>query len=79
MHGLGGVGKTQIAAEFAYRHINDYSLIGWIEAQRTELIPGDLSPLAPYLDVQPQRRSDRHRRGGRCRAVPTRHVMVVGL
>lgn len=33
LHGLGGVGKTQVALEFAYRHSEDYEAIFWIAAE----------------------------------------------
>ena len=32
LYGLGGVGKTQIALEYAYRHESDYSFVFWISA-----------------------------------------------
>src|SRR5207237_5668150 len=30
--GLGGIGKTQITVEYAYRHRSDYQAVFWIEA-----------------------------------------------
>ncbi|MFI6306711.1 hypothetical protein ACIBCH_32905 [Amycolatopsis thailandensis] len=32
LHGLGGVGKTRMAAEFIDRHPRDYDLVWWIAA-----------------------------------------------
>lgn len=36
IHGLGGSGKTQLALEFAYRHLSSYNAVFWISAE-TEL------------------------------------------
>lgn len=33
MHGLGGMGKTQLAAAYAKRHRNDYSAVFWLNAR----------------------------------------------
>src|SRR5579863_7249426 len=38
LSGLGGVGKTQTALEYAYRHAFDYSAVFWIRAETTEQI-----------------------------------------
>lgn len=41
LHGLGGVGKTQIALEYAYRHESDYNYVFWISGvSQTELLSG---------------------------------------
>lgn len=32
LHGLGGVGKTQVATHYVYTHWNDYDVILWIGA-----------------------------------------------
>src|SRR5436190_18924623 len=32
LHGLGGVGKTQLALEYAYAHQSDYNYVFWISA-----------------------------------------------
>lgn len=47
----GRVGKTQLAAEFVYRHRDDYDLIAWIDAENADLIPGQLADLAPPLGL----------------------------
>ncbi|KAF0249496.1 MAG: ATP/GTP binding protein [bacterium] len=31
--GLGGMGKTQTAIEFCYKHINDYQTILWVRSE----------------------------------------------
>ena len=51
LYGTGGVGKTQLAAEFAYRHRDDYDMIVWIDAENADLIPGQLVELAPELGL----------------------------
>ncbi len=33
LHGIGGIGKTQIALEYAYRHTEDFSSILWLDAK----------------------------------------------
>lgn len=40
LHGMGGIGKTALSLWFAYNHINDFSLIWWIDAENPESIPG---------------------------------------
>jgi hypothetical protein len=38
IHGLGGIGKTQLALEFAYRHTALYDAIFWIKADNKSKI-----------------------------------------
>ncbi|KAL6355488.1 hypothetical protein LRP88_11081 [Fusarium phalaenopsidis] len=38
LHGLGGVGKTQLAANFAYSHWNDYEIIIWVVADTEQSV-----------------------------------------
>jgi tetratricopeptide (TPR) repeat protein len=51
LHGLGGVGKTQLALEYAYAHAADYDLIWWITAEQPAAIPGQLVALARRLAI----------------------------
>ena len=54
LHGLGGVGKTQLAAEYAYRHASDYRIRWWIPAGQPPVIPGQLVALARQLGIPEQ-------------------------
>ncbi len=51
LHGTGGVGKTQLAVEYAYRRTEDYDLVVWVESENPDLIPAQLADVAPILGV----------------------------
>nr|BFE63855.1 hypothetical protein GCM10020063_083810 [Dactylosporangium thailandense] len=46
LYGLGGVGKTVVAHEYANRFSADYDLVWWIPAEDPSEIPGHLEQLA---------------------------------
>ncbi len=52
LHGMGGVGKSQIAIEYVYRHTSGYDLIWWIHSERPSQIQQALVELASELDLQ---------------------------
>src|SRR5579872_3280473 len=47
--GLGGIGKTQTAIEYAYRYRKDYRAILWVRAASQETLTADMVALARLL------------------------------
>ncbi|WP_327722794.1 FxSxx-COOH system tetratricopeptide repeat protein (plasmid) [Streptomyces sp. NBC_00490] len=53
LHGRGGVGKTQLAIEYAHRFAGEYELAWWIPAEDPALIPDQLAQLAARTGAAP--------------------------
>jgi tetratricopeptide (TPR) repeat protein len=56
--GLGGVGKTQTALEYAYRYRDAYAAVLWVKADTSENLMSELSLLAQVLDLPEPSRQD---------------------
>jgi tetratricopeptide (TPR) repeat protein len=58
MHGLGGVGKTQTAVEYIYRHAAEYDLAWWIRAEEPAKLASDYAALAEPLKLRERSAQD---------------------
>ncbi|MFD0904647.1 FxSxx-COOH system tetratricopeptide repeat protein [Actinomadura sediminis] len=64
LQGLGGIGKTQLAAEYAHRFASDYDVVWWVPAESDLVARASLAALAEELGV-----------GGADSAVAVRNVL----
>ncbi|MCA2215727.1 FxSxx-COOH system tetratricopeptide repeat protein [Jidongwangia harbinensis] len=52
LQGMGGVGKTQMALEYAYRYRAAYDVVAWLNADTEESLQGSLRDLGARLNLQ---------------------------
>ncbi|HEX3357446.1 MAG TPA: tetratricopeptide repeat protein, partial [Tepidisphaeraceae bacterium] len=58
IHGLGGVGKTRLAVEYAWRHVAEYSALLFVPAETPEAMNRNLAGLCAVLDLPEQKATD---------------------
>lgn len=58
LSGLGGIGKTQVAIEYAYRYAQEYSAVIWLAAETTESLIMSLQQIAILLHLPEAQAAD---------------------
>jgi tetratricopeptide (TPR) repeat protein len=72
--GSGGVGKTQLALEYAYRHSDEYAAIWWLPASEPNTLASFFLSLAEHLGaVSPGDNDVQHARLAVCEALRQRN------
>ena len=51
LHGLGGVGKTQLAVEYAWKHVGGYEAVLWVKADSPQTLDASLAGIASVLGL----------------------------
>ena len=51
VQGMGGVGKTQLAVQYAWDYINEFDVLLWVRAESPETLESSLASLAPLLKL----------------------------
>ena len=58
LSGLGGIGKTQTAIEYAYRYADEYTAVFWVRADSHEMLMADFVSMARLLGLPGQDAQD---------------------
>ena len=62
LQGMGGVGKTQLALEYAYRYGAAYDVVFWLGADSAENLEASLRDLGNLLNLQSEQSGRDHAR-----------------
>ena len=58
IHGLGGVGKTQLALEYAFRNLAEYDIVWWVSSKERATLAAGYASLADALDLPEKEAAD---------------------
>lgn len=58
LYGIGGIGKTQVAVEYAYRYALEYTAALWVEVETSEQMIASVLRLADLLQLPERRDAD---------------------
>lgn len=61
LSGLGGIGKTQTALEYVYRHHHDYSAVFWITAETAETLFESFAGILSLLEVSVEKEREQQK------------------
>lgn len=53
--GLGGIGKTQVAIEYAYQYGNEYQSVLWARAESREVLTSDFAAIGELLHLEKEK------------------------
>jgi len=62
LHGLGGVGKTQLATQWVHDHGPGYQLSAWLRAEDPDTLAGDFADLTSALGLPESEHPDQRDR-----------------